>query len=276
MEQIDETPEDCNDCIDKIVGKKRRKVRSRKLHKWIGLIITLPLVWITITGVILNHTVDWKLDQKKIESQWLKDHYGMAPTGEPMACIISANEASYQIVEWDGVIYFNSSPIEAQLEGRLVGVLHKEGSTISIVTEYNVLQLDEKGNLIEKLDELSLPELPITAVAQQGTSLYLKNSSGWHTPDAEWLEMSAVHGADAPLASIALSTIENQTVKDQLKQNWSRSELPASRVILDLHSGRFFGSIGKYLYDLVAICTILLSITGIVLFFRRPRRRNRR
>ena len=276
MEETDQTPDDCNDCIDKIVGKKRLKRRSRKLHKWIGVIITLPLLWITITGIILNHTVDWKLDQIKIESQWLKNHYGMAPTGEPTGYIISANEASYQIIEWDGVIYFNSSPIEAQLEGRLLGVLYKEGSTISIVTEYNVLQLDEKGNLIEKLDELSLPELPITAVAQQGTTLYLKNAEGWHTPDADWLEMTAIAKADAPLASIALSTIENQTVKDKLMQNWSRSELPASRVILDLHSGRFFGTIGKYLYDLVAICTILLSITGIALFFRKPRRRLRK
>jgi hypothetical protein len=43
--------------------------------------------------------------------------------------------------------------------------------------------------------------------------------------------------------------------------------VPLSWVVYDLHSGEFLGSIGPWLYDIFAIIFIVLSITGIYLFW---------
>ena len=203
----------------------------------------------------------------------------MAPSGEPRGTVVSELDTRYQIVEWDGIIFFNSKPLSTTLEGRLLGTMIRNNGqqvVISIVTEYNVLQLNTEGEMIEKLDELSLPPLPLTAIAQELGTLYLKNAEGWTLPDADWLEYTPIDGSQAPLNRAALSPVENETVRVELQKNWSRGGLPLSRVILDLHSGRFFGGAGKYFYDIVSVCTLLLCVTGVVIFFRRPQRRKRK
>jgi len=46
------------------------------------------------------------------------------------------------------------------------------------------------------------------------------------------------------------------------------------RVILDIHSGRFFGSIGKWVWDILVIGILALSISGFVLFLRYQKRKS--
>ena len=50
--------------------------------------------------------------------------------------------------------------------------------------------------------------------------------------------------------------------------------MPLDRVLLDIHSGRFFGTVGKWVYDITVVGVLILSVTGFILFFR-TRRRNR-
>lgn len=45
--------------------------------------------------------------------------------------------------------------------------------------------------------------------------------------------------------------------------------LTMDRIILDLHTGRFFGEAGVWVMDIAAIAFIILSITGIVMWMRR-------
>ncbi len=53
---------------------------------------------------------------------------------------------------------------------------------------------------------------------------------------------------------------------------YSGDGIPLDRLILDLHSGRFFGSIGKWIYNLATIGVLILSATGFILFLRTRRR----
>jgi uncharacterized iron-regulated membrane protein len=43
------------------------------------------------------------------------------------------------------------------------------------------------------------------------------------------------------------------------------------RVILDLHSGRFFGKLGPWLFDIAALLLILLSLSGAWIWLKRRR-----
>ena len=43
------------------------------------------------------------------------------------------------------------------------------------------------------------------------------------------------------------------------------------RLLLELHSGRIFGTIGVLVYDLLALALGFLSISGLILWFRSPR-----
>jgi len=42
-------------------------------------------------------------------------------------------------------------------------------------------------------------------------------------------------------------------------------------VILDLHSGRFFGQLGPWVFDAAAVLLILLSLSGTWIWLKRRR-----
>lgn len=239
------------------------KRRARPWHRVLGILCTLPLLWVTLTGAALNHTVDWQLDRIRIDHPWLLRAYGMAPSGEPVR--ISAGR--HEVALWDGQVFLDASPLE--VAGTLVGAV-TDGNGVAVVTDTGVLRLDGSGAVIESLDGVSLPEPPLLATAEENGKVLLKNAAGWHEVDEAWLEFT-------PRGQISTSPqtpspIADQASRQRLGRAWSDGGLPASRVLLDLHAGKFLGSFSKYFYDIVALCTLWLCVTGAILFFRKPRR----
>ena len=53
-----------------------------------------------------------------------------------------------------------------------------------------------------------------------------------------------------------------QSIETTIKQNFSRAILPLERVLLDIHSGRFFGKIGVIIVDICGILLIFLVLSG--------------
>lgn len=44
--------------------------------------------------------------------------------------------------------------------------------------------------------------------------------------------------------------------------------VPMRWVILDLHTGEFFGKYGPWIYDLLALMMLILGTTGVVMYFK--------
>jgi hypothetical protein len=230
----------------------------------LGLLTALPLVWVVITGALLNHTVDLKLDRIQLTHPWLLRAYGMVPSGEPVAVRVGPHE----IVEWDGQIFLNEEPLE--ISGNLVGAV-ADDKGLAVITSDAVLRLDPSGAAVETLDRISLPEIPLTGVATADGRTLLRNAGGWLVVGPDWLEFTPATG-EVPATRQTPSRLSDEDTKNRLRSAWSRGGLPASRVLLDLHAGRFLGSFARYFYDFVALCCIWLCLTGLILFFRSPRR----
>ncbi len=61
------------------------------------------------------------------------------------------------------------------------------------------------------------------------------------------------------------------TLQQAITRVYRGEGLSLERLLLDLHSGRIFGSIGVLVYDLLALALGFLSISGLVLWFRSRR-----
>lgn len=225
----------------------------------------LPLVWAVFTGAVLNHAADWGLDQVEIDHPQVLAAYGMAPKGEPVGVVAGG----LGIVEWDGQVFVDSSVLE--MSGKLVGAV-RDGEGVAVVTTDGVLRVDSDGQVLEALDELSLPALPLEAVARVAGGVWLQNGEGWHEVTGDWLSFESV-GDRAPEAVVKPVQVEDGERLDELRGLWSGGGLSLARVMLDLHAAKFLGPLGKYFYDLVALCTVWLCVTGLILFFRKPGRK---
>lgn len=239
-----------------------RKRRARPWHRVIGLLTVLPLLWVVITGALLNHTVDWRLDERMIDHPWVMKAYGMAPEGEPEMVKVGG----FQVVEWDGLIFANGDLID--VSGPLVGAV-ADGDGVAIVTASHVVRMDPWGEQIEMLGSASLPDVPLTGVSDQDGRIQLRTQDGWYEVMDDWLEFGPAPGS--PEAQRMLQMADGPE-RRLLRKAWSQGGMPASRILLDLHAGHFLGSFGRYLNDFVTLSTIVLCVTGVILFFRKPRR----
>ena len=237
---------------------------ARRWHRWLGYLLLIPLLYVSITGLLLNHTDDLDLDSRHATSPWILDRYGMNLSGEP----VSFESGNFIASSWSDSLFLNGRSLEAT--GDLVGILTSE-STIGLVCPDVVHLFSAEGELVESLDELLLPDSPIVAAAALRT-IRTEDGRLWQFTD-DFLEINEItkEGASPSWQSRVPTPEKLQT---RMQESYRGPGMTWSRVLLDLHSGRFFGSLGKWIIDACAILFMILAITGLRLAFRNRRNRN--
>ena len=252
----------CSPVCD-VLRKPKRKKKMRGWHRMLGMLTAIPLLWVLVTGVLLNHADDFGLNESKVTNPTVLEWYGMAPKSLPY----EVKAGKHSVVEWDGVVFYNEQAVE--LTGEFLGAA-PDGDGCVIVSSEEVLRMAVDGELVEKLDELSLPEIPLAGVGVSNGKTYLANKDGWHEPDADWIE--CLPNNDVVAVPVVKEVVTDEALNERLLEKWVGEGLPMSRVILDLHSGNFLGSWAKYFYDFVALCAIVLIGSGVILHYRTSKR----
>ncbi|HEX5790119.1 MAG TPA: PepSY-associated TM helix domain-containing protein [Luteolibacter sp.] len=243
-------------------GSLRGKRRARPWHRLLGVVLAVPLVWVSVTGALLNHSADWGLDQRLVDHPLVLRAYGMSPKGIPLGIELG----QLRIAQWDGQVFFNERRLD--LRGIVVGAV-ADGQGVVLATADEVQRFDAHGERIEKLGAEALPATPLTAMVAGQDGIHLQCAGAWHRVSADWLEFTPSTPA---LAAQPLREIADDAWRDRLGKAWTQGGLPVSRVILDLHTARFLGPFGRYFTDFMVLCTLILCGSGLVLFFRKPRR----
>lgn len=238
---------------------------TRGSHRVLGMVLLLPLTIVCITGLILNHTVDLDLSNRHTNADWIQKRYGMSLDGEPQAFGL---DGKAHAASWDGQLFFRQE-IVADSSPLVGAVPLRDGTAVVTATAVHYFGLD--GELIETIGSITLPpDAIIRAGRTKDLELVLGTETGNFTSDANLLGFAP----SAAGQEIAWSDKVTPSAADlkQWKTAFSGNGIPLDRVILDLHSGRLFGAIGKWIYDLTVIGVLILSVTGFILFLRTRRR----
>ena len=253
---------ECSSVCDVVRKPKRRRHKSRPWHRLLGLISALPLIWVLLTGLMLNHSEDFRLDSIELNSPMILSCYGMTPSGEPM----SVSVHDHTITSWDGIVFFDQRHLD--VEGKFLTALQLN-NCIVVVSDQVILRLSLDGEVIEKLDELSLPEIPLIEAGVVNGKMAIRSADGWSIADSDWLEFSETNET---IKAVTLHTLQDDTLRGALRTQWAGGGISMSRFVLDLHAGNFLGSLAAYFYDFVVLCTLWLIGTGLVLQIRTSRR----
>lgn len=216
------------------------------------------------SGMALNHSNDLGLDRQAVSQSFLLDWYGL---GKP------DNIHSYAVGhEWlsfaGSQLYLNDKPVTTLSDG--VGAV-SNGELLVTAGRDELLLLDLDGNLIERLPWAPIGAAPIKSVGLHANDTIAVKSSGrvW-LADTDFLKWR-----QAEETMTALNWSLPEPAPDDLQRAITRSyrgEGPSlERLLLDLHSGRLFGSAGVLVYDLLALALGFLSISGLILWFRSRR-----
>ena len=244
---------------------RRWATTARIWHRRVGLLVAVLVAVLAITGLLLNHSDRLGLDRTNIVTGWVVDWYGLAPVEDPVHF-----RAGEHWVSWiDGAAYANGKRV-GEAGGTARGAVAFD-SLVAMATSEAVIVFTSDGELVERLGVAFLPG----AIARVGTAaskdrIVIRTPAGQYASDSDLLAWSPF-GDEVVWSQAGTPT---DVVLERQLAAYRGQGLPLSRVLLDLHSGRLFGSVGAAVMDAAAILLLVLVATGIVNWsgFRKRRR----
>jgi len=246
-----------------MTNRKPKKFTAFLWHRRVGLFALVLVIILAITGILLNHTERFKLDETYISNSWLLNWYGIEPEDQP----ISFRVGEHIISSWHDQLFFDDTVI-TDLEQNIHGAISGE-QFIVVALDEEIILLADNGELIERVST----SISFSDIQRLGTK--------YKRPVIETSEplyyMADEHILDWDvIANEGIEWTEQYSLTDdeyeKLLIAYRGNGLKLERVILDLHSGRIFGSYGVYLMDAAAIALLWLSLSGLWVWSSRNRK----
>jgi hypothetical protein len=239
-----------------------KRTWARRVHRWFGLAALVFVLLLSTTGIALNHTSAWHLDDTYVGWPWLLDAYGIdAPP--PTA---SFADGEHRATLLGGRLYVDGRELARGIE-TLAGVA-VTGEWVAVAAGREVFLLAESGDLVERIDPGAALPAPIAALGLADGRLALRSGSALLRFDESLLNVEMAAGLqDDAVRWSAPSTVPPDKLA-HLQDLYRGRGITVERLLADLHSGRLFTRFGPLLMDLVAVLLIGLSITGLVMWLR--------
>lgn len=230
-------------------------------HRTIGFVATVLFLVLVTTGLAINHIEDFRLDEIYIENDTLLDWYGITP-GE---ALLSYSAGEHRITQIESRLYLNETGIPDNTQELRGAVILEE---IIILAFTNSLYLiTPEGELVEKITELEgLPPNLQSVGTAGGDKIIIRTPGAVLYSDMNLQTWKSYSGND-----VQWSNPEKlpEFLETNLIRLYRGKGLTLERVIVDLHSGRIFGSLGIYLVDISGIIFMVLASTGWWLWIKR-------
>jgi len=246
--------------------KQRLKLSSFYVwHRYMGVSAAVFVLIVAVTGLLLNHTEDFQFDSDHIKSDWVLDWYGIrAP--DSMQSFLAGDRHLTLMGEH---LYLNRREIEGSYRQLLGAVLFND--TFIVAMSHTILLLTPRGEIIEQLQDKDGVPAGIEQIGIDADgAVIVRTSHDYYQPDADFIHWKKADKDFTPVRWATPSLLEPR-LKNALQRHYRGEVLPVERVILDLHSGRFFGRLGPWLFDAAAVLLMLLSLSGGWIWLKRRR-----
>lgn len=230
-------------------------------HRRAGLLASLVLLALALTGLLLNHADALGLDRRTVAWDWMYTWYG-APA-HPQLGFAAGRQWITQSAAGE---LFVDERAAGRCDGSLRGALVQQ-ELVVVACERELLLLAADGARVDAVGAAAGLPVPLQAAGSDATgALLLQVGGSWRRFDLE--RMSAGEAAEPVTVAQAgpLPATLGQALR--LADRW----LSWERVLLDLHSGRLFGRFGMLVVDIVGALSVLLALSGIAIWSLRRRR----
>lgn len=248
-------------------NRKPNKFTAFLWHRRIGLFALLLVIILAITGIMLNHTERFKLDETFVNSSWLLKWYGVEPDDDSISYRIKHDNVTHVVSSLGKQLFFDNVAVTT-LNQTMHGAIAAE-QFIVVALSSEIILLSFEGELIERVStDISFSDTQRLGIKYKRpvieTSEPLYYMADEHILDWDVIINDGVEWTEQYTLS------ENES--EQLLVAYRGNGLKLERVILDLHSGRIFGQYGVYLMDAAAIALLWLSLSGLWVWNSRRRK----
>lgn len=250
--------------LDPILRRPRRSPLIR-WHRWLGLVSALIVIVVAVTGVLINHASSLNLKQISFDSSLVLNRYGRTPEEPP----ISYSVAGAWVTWLDGDLFVNANLV-AEHAGKGVGAASSAGMIIAAAPN-QIFLVTSDGVLVERLSGHLLPG-EVNAISEaDGGGVLIDTDKGYFVSGSEFLQWNPADTNSGWSEALPLPADLHQKILEEFRG----SGVSLDRILLDLHTGRFFGPWATYVFDVAAVLLLFLAFSGVISGVRSPGWRNR-
>lgn len=226
-------------------------------HRRLGLGAAVLLIWLSVSGVLLNHTSYFNLASTKLP-------VGLADSVYPVEYteVLILETAFGRIKQLDQALYLDGQSIQS-CDANFVGAV-VVAQELWLACTNQIIVLGNQRQLLETLDKYSGLKVPISNIASCNNSVCVESNQQVYIVDSATANWHPYKGAVSWVGPINSDQYVPQLIPDV--HNWER-------FILEAHSGRLFGSFGVLIMDLAAFAMVLLALSGCYVWWSHYRRR---
>lgn len=234
----------------------------RRWHRRLGAALGLVAILFALTGILLNHASDLRLNHYLVQNPWLLDWYDIE-LPKPVAFAVGENWLSH----WGGnQLYFQEREV-TYCETPMTGAVQWQQQIVVACSDGLVI-LSADGQFIERVGAIYQLPMPVTGL-NVDRALYIRTPTTTYLADLEELSWTPVEIALPERAPASLPA----GLEAVLRARVAGAELTAERVLADIHSGRILGVLGVWLADIAALGIVFLGASGLWMWWRQLRRR---
>ncbi len=235
----------------------------RRWHRRVGIAVALFALLLSVTGIALNHAAALDLYETKLRAGWLLDWYGMRGLDGP---VVAAEAGGLWTAMADGHVFAGGKIVGEVDDATLVGAAMGHG-IVAAGGGDRLFLFTPAGDLVETLDETALPGAIKRIGVSHGTVAIETEDGGLYLADASLATWSAGAVPVDWSRTTPLPEAQGKAFEAAIRGEG----LPLYRLLLDIHSGRFFTAAGPFAMDLAALALIALSVTGLWVWLKQRR-----
>lgn len=243
----------------------------RQWHARAGLAAFAFLIWLALSGILLTRSVELGFDTARVDWPWLTRLYGLHAEAPANGFAAGA----HYLAQTHDYTLLDGKPLPTQISaplGMVAGGEPKDG-LLFVASPESLVLLDGQG---QRIDELRAPLLPSSAVRRIGVLkrdprvIAIQDLDAFQSAD-EGNSWTPVQPGEVNWST---PTPLSDTQRAQLL-DYARPRIIVEQLLIDLHSGRLFGPVGAWAITLVGFVALLLSVTGIWMWWRMHQNRKR-
>ena len=229
----------------------------KKIHKVVGLSVSLIVIHLAITGIMLMYPNSFKLQDTFLSNNYILSLYDMSQTTD-----VRINKQYINLGIVSKKVIIDDYVIDTGLEGILS--LAKYKKQVFISSDKNLLLISNEEYEPKIIKNISFPFVlkqmalnsnkEVNFIDEQSIIYYL-NQDFKFVPIAtplQPLEELFLVPADKAVADLYLNYVQGPGIQ-------------LLRLITDIHNGRFFGKIIMIIFTISSLAIIFLALSGTLI-----------
>ena len=239
------------------------KLKLRKLHKYLGFTFSLFLLHLTVTGILLIYPKTFNIEDTYISNFFILKKYNMDTYKE----VYGLKDIEDEIVIIRNNIYLNSKFVD-KFKYDIENILyHKKKNIIIILSKrtigvYFFENIDGELEINDIISLANTKKIKYLGLNLSDDIVFLKNDNEYYNFDDNYLlKLANVKDKDIKWSNI--SKTDKKLAKYYLNIHQGKG-VSLTRILTELHNGKFFGSIFTLILFFSSLSLIFLTLSSFI------------